>query len=127
MRDKFYRAAINTVINDSDASMQHHHACVLARGGRIVSIGTNKRKKNSFVAFLSRSIHKTLHAEMVAIVRARKKIDLSGCDAYVFRLNRAGQLANSEPCVLCKRALQQYGIKRAYFSSEDGSVVCIKI
>lgn len=76
---------------------------VVVRNGEILSRGENlvQRKQNP-----------TLHAEIVAINRACKKLGtkfLDGCDIYV----------SLEPCAMCATAISFARIKNIYFAATD--------
>lgn len=76
---------------------------VVVHNGEILSRGENlvQRKQNP-----------TLHAEIVAINRACKKLGtkfLDGCDIYV----------SLEPCAMCATAISFARIKNIYFAATD--------
>ena len=76
---------------------------VIVRDGVVIARGENQvqLKKNP-----------TLHAEIVAINRACKKLGtkfLDGCDIYV----------TLEPCAMCATAISLARIKNVYFAATD--------
>ena len=76
---------------------------VIVRDGKIIARGENQvqLRKNP-----------TLHAEIVAINRAVKKLGvkfLDGCDVYV----------SLEPCAMCATALSLARIRNIYFAATD--------
>lgn len=76
---------------------------VIVCDGRIIARGENRvqLKKNP-----------TLHAEIVAIDRACRKLQqkfLDGCDIYV----------SLEPCAMCATAISFARIKNIYFAASD--------
>lgn len=77
---------------------------VIVCDGRIIARGENQvqQKRNP-----------TLHAEIVAINRACKKLGakfLDGCDIYV----------SLEPCAMCATAISLARIRHVYFAASDG-------
>lgn len=76
---------------------------VIVRDGTVISRGYNKReiKKNAI-----------LHAEMIAIDRACKKLGgwrLPGCELYV----------TLEPCPMCAGAILNSRIEHVYYGASD--------
>ena len=76
---------------------------VIVRGGKIIARGENmvQKKKNP-----------TLHAEIVAINRACKKLGvkfLDDCDIYV----------SLEPCAMCATAISFARIQNVFFAATD--------
>ena len=76
---------------------------VVVRGGKIIARGENmvQKKKNP-----------TLHAEIVAINRACKKLGtkfLDDCDIYV----------SLEPCAMCATAISFARIQNVFFAATD--------
>lgn len=82
---------------------------VIVRDGKIIARGENQvqLRKNP-----------TLHAEIVAINRACKKLGtkfLDNCDIYV----------SLEPCAMCATAISFARIKNVYFAATDEKGGCI--
>lgn len=76
---------------------------VIVKDGKIVARGENRVQKSK---------NPTLHAEIVAINKACKKLDakfLDGCDLYV----------TLEPCSMCATAISFARIKNIYFAATD--------
>ena len=76
---------------------------VIVRDGKIIARGENRVQKSK---------NPTLHAEIVAITKACKKLNqkfLDGCDLYV----------TLEPCAMCATAISFARIKNIYFAATD--------
>ena len=76
---------------------------VIVKNGEIIACGENRVQKSK---------NPTLHAEIVAINRACKKLGtkfLDDCDLYV----------TLEPCAMCATALSFARIKNIYFAAND--------
>ena len=77
--------------------------CVIVKDGKVIARGYNKRESLQDV---------TLHAEIMAIKKACKKIGswrLEDCDMYV----------TLEPCPMCSGAIIQSRIKNLYIGAYD--------
>lgn len=76
---------------------------VIVRDGKIIARGENRVQKDK---------NPTMHAEIVAIYKACKKLDakfLDDCDIYV----------TLEPCAMCAVAISYARIKNIYFAATD--------
>ena len=76
---------------------------VIVQNGKIIARGENRVQKSK---------NPTLHAEIVAISNACKKLGqkfLDGCDLYV----------TLEPCAMCATAISFARIKNIYFAATD--------
>lgn len=76
---------------------------IIVRDGKIIARGENQVQKKH---------NPTLHAEIVAINRACKKLGqkfLDNCDIYV----------TLEPCAMCATAISFARIKNIYFAARD--------
>lgn len=103
------------------------HAAAIVRGGSILSVGINKPKRNSFVDIHAHHKGCTVHAEVDAILKIRKKIDLTGAKIYVVRVKKINEKpGNSAPCQMCQAVLKKYGFKRAYYTTEERTIEIMK-
>lgn len=57
----------------------------------------------------------SIHAEVDAIIRARK--ELKGCSLLVVRLNNKSEIRLAKPCKECMKYILYVGIKKIYYSS----------
>ena len=76
---------------------------VIVKDGKIIARGENRVQKSK---------NPTLHAEIVAINKACKKLNikfLDGCDLYV----------TLEPCAMCATAISFARIQNIYFAATD--------
>lgn len=98
----FMKQALNSAIrakNHDDVPI----GAVIVRNGEIIARGENMVQKRK---------NPTLHAEIVAIVRACKKLDvkfLDDCDIYV----------TLEPCAMCATAISLARIRNVYYAASD--------
>jgi tRNA(adenine34) deaminase len=75
--------------------------CVIVRDGKVVARGRNLREKKQ---------NATLHAEIVAINRACKKL-------RSWRLNDCEMYVTLEPCLMCIGAILNARIKKVYMGT----------
>lgn len=100
--------------------------------GRIVSIGTNKKKSHPFQARFGETEHSIfLHAEISAIKNALREIsidDMKKADLYVCRVKKEKQYSKqfvcgiAKPCCGCERAIVEFGIKNVYYTNNEGQI-----
>ena len=113
MKQKFFDLA-RKISSKSD----HHRykiGCVIVRKNNIVGIGFNQLKTHP------KSPHKfsTIHAEFSALLGA-DPADLIGSEIYVYRQTRNGLPAIAKPCPSCTKMLQNIGIKKVYYTINEG-------
>lgn len=108
-------------------SLKSFHCAQIYSGGKLLSTGFNSDKLNSFVTTFAHHPAARMHAEVNAVLLARKKIDLRGAKMYVAKIGRNGELGNSKPCAMCMQTLRLYGIKRVTYTMHDGSFDVEKI
>ena len=85
--------------------------------GRVISVGINDYikthpKQKLFAVLTGQPAKQYLHAEIAAIVKAKKPIE----ELYVYRMNRAGDFQNARPCPICQKAIQYSGIREVHHS-----------
>ena len=107
MNEKFMREALKRAKRAASLG-ELPVGAVIVKDGRVIASGYNKReiKKNAL-----------LHAEMIAIDRACKKLGgwrLTGCDMYV----------TLEPCPMCAGAAINARLDNIYFGAYDEKSGC---
>lgn len=113
-----------------DESLEYHLCALIVSGGRILSVGFNKRNKNSFVRHYQKHVRDwcfATHAEQSAILNIRKKIDLRGSKIYVIRLMAENKLGLSRPCPMCQSVLFAYGISKMVYSVDENTYSVEKV
>lgn len=108
--------------NASKSSDHHSHSlgcAVFTRRGRVLSVGCNKLTRTH--PLIKRfHAHRTIHAEMDAILSVRHKHDLNGTYLLVYRENKSGMLAMARPCDTCIAIIKLFGISRIFYTTEQG-------
>ena len=99
---------------------------VIYNKGSLISRGYNQpfRSVKSVHPF-ARRWKTSLHAEVSAILNAKR--DLKGCSITVVRLNRASEIKIGKPCSHCLDYIDYVGIKRVFFSDNDGKIKEFKL
>lgn len=129
-QQSFLRAA------DAMATLSNHPrarlGCVLVDKHRIVSSGFNSLTKCSPIQkqmdetrFGTDSYHRgPVHAETACLLPLiRQEYDMTRSDLYIVRRHKNGSLAVSRPCLGCMSLLRANGVRRVYFSTENGFCV----
>ena len=121
----YFRAA--KAVSELSDHPQHKHGCVVVKGHRIISSGYNSCiRQHRVQAELDMerfgvNCPGKLHSETSALLPLIKNdIDLSKASIYIYREHKNGALANSKPCPSCERLIRQFGIKRVYYTVENG-------
>jgi len=91
-------------------------------GNKLISLGWNVNKTHPE----QQSVFRWQHAEMAALVGIHKH-DLTRAHIYVARVTMTGLLRIAKPCDDCQRILRAAGIRRAYYTSRDGSVESMRL
>ena len=61
------------------------------------------------------------HAEVDALLPLiQNGVDLSGASVFVYREHKNGALACAKPCPSCEKLIKQCGVKRIYYTIENG-------
>ena len=104
------------------------HGAVLVKGGNIINAAHNKWAYSSFgKRFRERGKGiSTLHAELAVVINLDRSVT-QGTDVYVVRVDKAGEFRMSKPCSMCETALKHVGIKRIYYTTDDGDLECYKL
>ena len=94
----------------------------------IISFGVNSTKSHPIQKIynkfrfdeMNRYSNHSLHAEVHALVSVPNNVDLSDANIYIYRQNMNGKLAMCRPCCSCMKMIKDYGIKKIYYTTEDG-------
>lgn len=107
----------------SDINQQH--AAALIKNNKIYAIAINDIvKKIDFISETGevRCRKITRHSEENVIFKLPKKI-IKELDIIVIRINNNSKMIMSRPCTECKNKLIKFGIKKVYYSNEQGNIV----
>ena len=111
-----------TRVAENAAQGGYKHGAVLVRGNIVLNASHNK---NAYTRFGERFRKRdkgdaTHHAELGCILGLDRSIT-RGADVYVVRVGRSGNLLLSKPCDMCEAALRHVGVRRVYYSLNDGN------
>jgi hypothetical protein len=94
-----------------------HVAFLYGKGGNLLAAATNRLGSRSSGAGYSGC---TIHAERAVLKMIGDISQLRGAKLVVLRVNRFGDILNSEPCSECRRHLEKamcvHGLARVYYS-----------
>ena len=103
--------------------------CVVVIGHRIMSSGRNsnirchavqaKLDKEMFGCECPGKVHSEVDA-LLPLIKSR--VDLSKAYIYVYREHKNNTLACARPCSRCMKLIKQCGVKRIYYTSDDGYI-----
>lgn len=113
MKLKFFELAKK--LSKKSNYTEHQLGSVIVRRNNIEGVGWNSSKTHP----RSPTRYQRIHAEFSALLSTGRE-DLTGCDIYVYREVKNGQIANARCCVDCIKMLKQVGIKRMFYTSETG-------
>lgn len=103
-----------------DPSMEYQLCAVIAKGGKVLSTGYNHRGWHGLSERYKSTAHlSTIHAEVDAILLGRKKIRFEGAKIFIVRIRTDGSVGLAKPCKMCQQVLLSYGIKKAYYTTEE--------
>lgn len=128
MITKANRSFFNAAKSVSELSDHKHKlGCVVVLGHRIVSSGKNSKTKcHKMQALMDKEMFGCeslgpVHAEVDALrPLIKKRVDLSRATIYVYRKHKDGTPALARPCQRCMRLIKECGIKRIYYTTENG-------
>lgn len=114
------------VAEQSDHPLQSHGSC-LVKAGHVINTGFNRNVYSSF-ANRFKDIHNNfgyVHAEIAALLNVEKR-NTEGATLFVVRVN-SGQLRMSKPCRMCSMCMTFCGIKKVFYSNNDGQIEMIRL
>lgn len=127
--EKAYFKAAKAV---SELSDYYHHklGCVIVKNHHIISSGYNSSTKcDPIQARLDTNKYGCecpgkVHAELSALLPfIKNKENISGSSIFVYRQHKNGTLAKAKPCSNCETVIRAMGIKKVYYTDENGFVM----
>ena len=123
-----------------------HSACLVCKG-KIIATATNEYGedpfKPSYASTKGGYVTCTVHAECNVLQKASKKnkfpmfntegeikskfTNPSNFDMIVIRRNKNSKLMLSKPCEDCISLMKHFGLKRVFYSTDAGDIVCEKV
>lgn len=113
MKYRFFQIAKRLSYKSDYAA--HRLGCVIVNGTTIKGLGFNKNRTHP----KSNNQWKTTHAELSAILNAGTE-NLYGCEAYIYRETKNGNIAMARPCSFCTQLLRSVGINKIHYSDYNG-------
>lgn len=98
-------------------------ACVLIRGGSVISRGVNKTSPGC-VKDARYTLNRSTHAELAAVTSVDS---VEGCIAYVAGISKGDKVICSKPCPLCQDMFREAGIKRVYYHDREGKLALLSL
>lgn len=124
---KFFRLIYDRIVHHPHKNdLTALHGSVIAKGGSVITWALNHPGRCGFSDHYAYHEGFTTHSELHAIKKVRKKIDLTGCSMFNLRIDRHGKIRISKPCSSCEVVLARYGFKKVFYSTEEGSMDCMK-
>ena len=100
-------------------SMEFHHGAIALKSNRIVGQGINSKRTSWLQRVYAKKVGMSSknweHAE-VAAIRHAKELDT----LVVVRVSAKGNLVDSKPCFICRKLLEDSGVKHLYYSQDNG-------
>jgi tRNA(Arg) A34 adenosine deaminase TadA len=91
------------------------HAAILIKKGKVLAVTNNRYCSKLKLGHFHSDRVWSIHAEMSLASIFPKKVT-RGATVCVVRVDKKGDLVNSEPCSLCKTILITMGVRRVYYS-----------
>ena len=124
--NRYFDLAKNVAFNSDYGKLRH--GAILVKGGSVINTCFNKDKFCSFGGKFRAPDRgpATIHAELGCVLGISRDVT-SGADIYVCRINKNGEFRNSKPCIMCHQVMKHVGIKRVYYSTNEGTIEMYKL
>ena len=130
MKNEKRWALLEKVAIAADPVRRSRLAAMLVYKNDIIAVGYNKKKTHPLAQrFQKHEEAIYLHAEIDCIKNALRIVDpelLQKCTMYVLRMKRPDHNPKgfvrgmAKPCCGCHHAIEQFGIKRVYYTTDEG-------
>lgn len=117
--------------NNPSTKRQSYHFSFIWERNNLLAIGQNANTLDRKTMYFAKRFnvekfrqYPYLHAEIDAISKLWGKIYVDNRLKLVsLRLDRYGQLRNSQPCIGCSAVLNGLGISKIWYSNSEGKIV----
>lgn len=121
---KLNRLIKTAIINAKKSEGRCRHVSLLLYGGKIVSIGTNLLKTDTFAYKLYKYAY--IHSELAAIKKCPHGIPIEDCKIFNFRLSKnSDRFLMCKPCHSCTKLIDAYGIKEVYYTDNNNNLLSL--
>ena len=104
------------------------HGAVLVKGGSVINASFNKENFNSFgVRFRGQDCGPATHHAELGCILGLPRSATTGSTLFVCRVNRRGEFRLSRPCYMCHNALKHVGVKKVYYTTNEGTIRMYKL
>lgn len=93
---------------------QHRIGTVISKKNKLISVGYNQIKTHTKSTHTYNMVHSEFHALIGLSLKETK-----GCEAYIYRANKKGELCLAKPCKSCFEMLKRAGIKKVYYTANN--------
>lgn len=109
---------------------QNIFSVVYSRSGKVLSTGENSYKKTNpnqarIAALVGLPDKQYLHSEVASILALHPSH--KPYSIFVSRKMKDGSFGLSKPCEVCNAAIKLAGIKKVFYTDEDGSISMYKV
>ena len=118
---RFFQTA--KVISGMSTRRRFKIGAIVVYKNKLISAGVNSDKSHpvqkSYDRWRGFRTHHSCHAEVRAILNS-KMSNLAGHELFVYRQTKDGRLGNARPCPACMKMIQDYGIKKIFYTTVNG-------
>lgn len=125
----YFELANNTCLYSNNKKARV--GCILVYKNKVISVGWNvsdkehpmQKKLNALRGYDPdvSGERNTLHAEMMALLKARGlDIDFGKASLFVCRIRKDGSKGMAKPCEACTEMIKSLGVRDVYYTTNDG-------
>ena len=117
--------AVATALAKTSNHFKAKLGAIIVHKNEIISTAVNAAKSHPIQKLynIHRNIqitHNHIHAEIHSIIKTTNKQKLKGATIYVSRVKNDQAMGMARPCPACFRAIQDYGIKNIFYTTNNG-------
>ena len=102
------------------------HISFLLNGKKIESIGFNSQIKTHTLCHKHNYWKDHIHSEVHAVIKCKRIHLIDGFSLWNIRIDRHGNIRISKPCDRCMEFIKKIGIKKVYYTKNNGEFACLK-